>query len=1017
MQVKPENIPSMIRRCGIPLTFMTTALFVVSLLSLSTRAQAAGWRMATDGLENDILDRLSERHPDITSAQDLENLIVEIGRRHQMKRIDAKLEGGVWVIYAEKAEIVSELEIEIISAQLKANILNSTQTFIGQVDTSSTGDQIKSIALKYMKKRGYPEATASVKRSLSGSNVSYSLKINEESPSVIEKFELGFRMPGDVSFSSKPGEICDEEQIVTSITKMETDVRARGYNQVKMELANITYDQTADLCKVYISGILGQKVRYEVIDVNKRFLIDDLFGDEELTGVDPTIISPDAMSAELARRYRNKGFSDVTVKGPDVQKSGDDEFVYVFTVDPGKQYFLQSIDFEGNTIFKEEELLEAMGMERGSKPINYEEIQAGVSGVRGKYQQSGYWEARIRDPGIGQKDRESGTVRLTIQIQEGLQRLLSTVTINGNKFISTEDIKEMIKLVEGDPLDRTLLVDIQQKITSTYISHGFLYADVTVEIKPTEAKRAIVIDLILNIREGPRVKIGDITIVGLTRTQEKVVRRELLFETGDWYSPEKRDRSRQILTRLGLFRSVQIVPADRQAIQNKEKVIDIIVDTREGKAGNVAFGPGWSLAKGWNYGAEASYNNFGGVGRQASLRAAISEEKDQEAIGTKTLVGRRIGTGYIEPYILDYPFDVHVNASQKAEWGADLWELSYGGEIALVHKINSSLFLDSRVSTFYGQKVAKTEGSVAKEADQLASDVRIGSTGIRYTIDDRNNLKFPSSGYTVDTELAWARYELGGDLRYFRWDVSTGFFQGITDNLVFAIGLNLTSYEGVQRKGDRLGILPPSERLFSGGAETVRGYRTRSLGPIVRSPKAVTKQLDANGNTATDCDVTFEDSFLDGTRRTNIKTELRHMLTDSLALTGFVDNGTVFLSRDQSKKFAKAYDAPVDLNADGLHPECENTLMYRSIEDNIGYEYHELYSNPDLLWTQHYFSYGASVNFLTAIGSINLAYGLPWREPKTQKCNEDDAQCNPRGKGGAHWLQRGEFHLNVGARF
>ncbi len=1007
----------MIRRCGTPLTFIMTALFVASLVSLSPRAHAVGWRMATGGLANEILDRLSERHPDIESAQDLENLIVEIGRRHQMKRIDAKLEDGVWVIYAEKAEIIADLDIEIISAQLKANIHNSTQSFIGQVDTSSTGDQIKSIALKYMKKRGYPEATASVKRSLTGNKISYTLKINEESPSVIEKFELGFRMPSDVTFSSKPGEICDEEPIVTSIAKLETDVRTRGYNQVKMELANITYDQTADLCKVYISGILGQKVRYQVLDVNKRFLIDDLFGDEELTGVDPTIISPDAMSAELARRYRNKGFSDVTVKGPDVQKSGDDEFVYVFTVDPGKQYFLQSIGFEGNTLFKEEDLLEAMGMERNSKPINYEEIQAGVNGIRGKYQQAGYWEARIRDPGIGQKDRESGTVRLAIQIQEGLQRLLSSVTINGNKFISTDEIKELVQLVEGDPLDRTLLVDIQQKITSTYISHGFLYADVTVEIKPTEAKRAVIIDLVLNIREGPRVKIGDVTIVGLTRTQEKVVRRELLFKTGDWYSPEKRDRSRQVLTRLGLFRSVQIVPADRQAMQNKEKVIDIIVDTREGKAGNVAFGPGWSLAKGWNYGAEAAYNNFDGVGRQASLRAAISEEQDQEAIGTKTLMGRRIGTGYIEPYILDYPFDVHVNASQKAEWGADLWELSYGGEIALVHKFRNSPFLESRISTFYGQKIAKTEGSVAKEADQLASDVRIGSTGIRYTIDDRNNLKFPTSGYTIDTELAWARYELGGDLRYFRWDISTGFFQGITDTLVFAIGLNLTSYEGVQRKGDGIGILPPSERLFSGGAETVRGYRTRSLGPIVRSPKAGSKGTVINGQTTKVCDITYVDSFLDGTRRTNIKTELRHMMTDSLALTGFVDNGTVFLSRDQFKKFASAYETPVDLNADGQHPECEGIPVRRSIEDNIGYEYHELYEEPGRLWAQHYYSYGASVNFLTAIGSINLAYGLPWREPKTEKCSDDAADCNPRGKRSGHWLQRGEFHLNVGARF
>lgn len=1006
----------MVQTNGTSKTLLAVTILLGSLLWAS-HLSAAVWRMNGGNLANEILDRLMERHPEINNAQDLENLLVEIGRRHQMKKLEARFENGVWVIHAERAEIITEIEIEIISAQLKVNIYNAVQTYIGQVDSTESGNRIREIALKHLKRRGYPEANISVTRTPTGNNIDYVIKINEGSPSVIEKIELGFRMPVDIILGSRPGEICDEDQIIASISKLETDVRERGYNQVKMDLATISYDQESDACKVYISGILGQKVKYEVIDVNKRFLIDDLFGDEELTGVDPTIISPDAMLAELARRYRNKGFSDVVIKGPEVRKSGDDEFIYVFTVDPGKQYFLQSIQFEGNTIFTEEELLKAMGMERGSKPVNYEEIQSGVNGIRGSYQKSGYWEAKIRDPGIGQKDKESGTVRLTIQIQEGLPRLLSLISITGNKFLSIDDIKDMINLEEGEALDRTKLVDIQQAIKSRYISLGFLYADVTVEIKPTEAKRAIVIDLILNIKEGPRVRIGDITIVGLARTEEKVIRRELQFERGEWYNQEKINASRQAVTRLGLFRSVQIGPADRNAIQNHEKDIDLLVDAREGKAGSVSFGPGWSLAKGWNYGAEAAYNNFGGVGRQASIRGAISEEKDQEAIGSKTLVGRRIGTGYIEPYIFDYPFDVHVNANQKAEWGADLWEISYGGETALVHRFRNSPFLQSRISAFYGQKVAKTEGSVEKEADQLASDVRIGSTGLRYSIDNRNNLKFPTAGFSLDTEFAWARYGLGGDLRYFRWDIATGYFFGITDTWVFAIGLNLTSYEGVQRKGDRIGILPPSERLFSGGAETVRGFRTRSLGPVVRSPKGGSKDAMVNGQVTKVCDISYEISNLDGTRRTNIKTELRHMVNDSIAVTGFVDNGTVFLSKDQFKKFSNAYETPVDLNADGKNPECEGIPVRRTIEDNIGYEYNELTDEPGLLWAQHYYSYGTSVNFLTAIGSINLAYGLPWREPKTEKCADDSSQCNARGKQGGHWLRRGEFHLNVGARF
>src|SRR5690606_11795229 len=133
---------------------------------------------------------------------------------------------------------------------------------------------------------------------------------------------------------------------------------------------------------------------------------------------------------------------------------------------------------------------------------------------------------------------------------------------------------------------------------------------------------------------------------------------------------------------------------------------------------------------------------------------------------------------------------------------------------------------------------------------------------------------------------------------------------------------------------------------------------------------------------------TFEESNLNGTLRTFIKTELRHMFTEQIALTGFMDSGTVFLSREQKKKFDEAYSNPVTLCA-GTDAQTE---AYRTIENNIEYNYSELKDSPRQLWDRHYFSYGASVNFLTAIGSINLAYGLPWREPKTDACVDDKSQ-------------------------
>ncbi len=994
-----------------PLKVLIAAVAVLFTL-VAGPAFAAGWRVEGNLAPQSLIDRLAERHPDIRNAQDLEDLLRDFGRRQRMLRLDAAFESGVWVLRGQLATVITDVEIEMVTRLLRNPLYVSVQNYIGQVDSAEARTRVVQDLRRYLKRRGYPEARVKLSAEKSSEGVEYVARINEGNPCVIGRIELGFKLPPKAQLTLNPGDICDVEEIDNAINLLEAELRDRGYNQLKIELADMRYDSVNDLATIVISGVLGQKVRYEIVDNSKLFLIDDLFADEELTKVDPTIVGPDAMKAELERRYKNRGFADVTIKGPEVKKTSEDEFVYVYYVDPGKQYILKSVQFEGVTLFKQEELLDTMGFSslwQTSRPLNNEELQEGLTSLRGRYQQAGYWEAKVRDP-IIQRDRETGTVRLTIQVEEGLPRQLGKVIVKGAKSITDAEIAAMILTGTGEPLDRAKLVDFQQAVRTAFISKGYLYADVQIELKAAEVKRTLVVDVIVTVNEGTRVKVGDLTIVGLARTHEKVVRRELLFERGDWYDPEKINLSRQALTRLGLFRSVQISPSDRNAVNAKEPEIDFVVDVREGKAGNVSFGPGWSFVKGWNYGAEASYSNIGGVGRQASIRGGISEERDQYAIGDKTLVGRKIGTGYVEPYILDLPIDMSITANQKAEWGGALWELSYGGEVALIHKLHSFL-PGSSVSVFYGQEVAKTEGSSDIVDDQLASDVRIGSTGIRFNMDERDNLKFPTSGYTLDSEFTWARYGLGGDLRYFRWDFGTSKYFGFTDNVVLALGLNLTSYDGIERKGDNLGVLPPQKRLSSGGAETVRGYSPRTLGPLVRKPTF-------KGDAATgDCGISYSTDPLDGTSRTTIKTELRYRLNETMAVATFVDNGNTFLSKDQMDKFQQAYDEPVTYKSDATANPCDDRQAQRSVEGNIGYDYKELAKNPGYIWSRHYYSYGLSYSLLTALGSVNVAYGWPWREPETEHCSEDSEYCYARGKQSGPWLKRGELHLNVGARF
>ena len=232
---------------------------------------------------------------------------------------------------------------------------------------------------------------------------------------------------------------------------------------------------------------------------------------------------------------------------------------------------------------------------------------------------------------------------------------------------------------------------------------------------------------------------------------------------------------------------------------------------------------------------------------------------------------------------------------------------------------------------------------------------------------------------------------------------------------MFAIGLEVTSYENVERASaaNTQNILPPSERLFSGGRDSVRGYAPRELGPIVRSP--VFKIDEGTDEPGWDC--TYRSSKLGGSKRTLLQMELRYRLLENIALASFVDSGNTFFSQGEMREFAAAYADSLDPGLQQATDPCFGINPARSVEDNVGYTYAELLQKPGYFFSRHYLSYGLSVNWLTPIGSVNIAYGLPWREPKTERCNNNSDLCFPRTDKNKWWFWRGELHINVGTRF
>jgi outer membrane protein assembly factor BamA len=335
------------------------------------------------------------------------------------------------------------------------------------------------------------------------------------------------------------------------------------------------------------------------------------------------------------------------------------------------------------------------------------------------------------------------------------------------------------------------------------------------------------------------------------------------------------------------------------------------------------------------------------------------------------------------------PVNGTLSFSHKAS-ANDFWIISNTTESALTHTFNGYLWLPlSTISLFYGQKLNEEIGTTAQEINLITSgNVRIGRAGLRFNVDRRNDLAWPTGGYSLNTEVSAARFFMGGDLRYDQWRATLNTYHRFLWSSVLALQGSMASIDKIDRDSDlKEDILPFSERLWSGGAESVRGYPERGLGPrVAYHPRAKAGEGSVGR---------IERAVFGGSRSILMKAEARkQIVSETLGLTLFGDLGNTFVSAREEAQIASIY---------------QQDERGAKLEDNVAWEFGDALTDPSLLWKNNYASVGMALAYLTPLGSINLAYGLPWKEPEgvvTHRYHESD-----------YWILTGMFHLNMGATF
>jgi outer membrane protein insertion porin family len=552
-------------------------------------------------------------------------------------------------------------------------------------------------------------------------------------------------------------------------------------------------------------------------------------------------------AAEKIRlKYQDAGFYDAVVVPVINELKGGDRNV-VFYIEEGQKVKIADIIFTGNKALTTKEIKDALKTQEywffsflgRSGALRTEELREDLETIKNLYYNKGYIQVQVDEPVIDPKQytfREcyfwgpektftrKNELVIRINIKEGEQFRIGSVTFKGNQIISTEDLEKETKLKKGDIFSRDVLRQDVNKIIDRYDGLARPFANVVPLFDIDQNKKTVAITI--DIQEGGEVRIGRIDIAGNSKTRDKVIRREMRLAEGDLYSKKALKRSYERLNNLNFFETVEIVPQRRQL----EPIMDLDVKVKEKLTGTLSVGGGYSSVDKLVGIAEITQGNLGGRGQLLKLKLQWG------AAGTRNLYV----LSFMEPYLFDKPIwgkiDLY-NQTQQYD-GYDLKTngvgLSAGRSFGEYVSTSLRYSLDSSLVTNITLTAPFT---IQRQLDSYGD--RITTSALTWSLarDSRDFYLDPKTGSKNSVYVEYAGGPLGGDPNFVKTlGDSAWYFPLFWDTVFMARG----RYGFVETLIDK--PVPVGERFYVGGPTTVRGFRYGTAGPV-------DSQLNALGGT------------------------------------------------------------------------------------------------------------------------------------------------------------------------
>lgn len=559
------------------------------------------------------------------------------------------------------------------------------------------------------------------------------------------------------------------------------------------------------------------------------FVGNSIFSDEKLARESKLKPSGPLSDAEIleARRnletyYQGYGYPDVLVTHRTQATGQDGVEDLIFVIDEGMKNEVRHIRFEGNTTFTDLELRKEMETkEKGwfswltkSGRFEGDQLDTDLDAVLDYYRTRGF--LRASSPGIQRVPVKGGRVDLVIPINEGERYTVNGIGFGRMSVFKPEDFQASMTLNGGDPYNSTKMREDITMIRSFYGSRGYADADVRADIRDAGPNR---VNITYQVTEGTRFRVGRVNIQGNTKTQDKVIRREVPLQPGDWFNSVELETTKARLDGLRYFSEVQAT-----GVPGGSGYRDVNILVEERKTGNVAVGAGFSSIDsivGFLTLEQENFDlfnpwNFTGGGQRFSSSLRLGTERTEFSVSL------------VEPWFMDRKLALGTELFfRESTYFSDFYEQSNAGAAVFLRRPLtelSSLKLEYRLENV-GIDVENNTPPTSL-INQEDGDYLRSALTLNYLYDSRDDAILPRNGERIDIGLTLAGGVIGGDVDTVTLSAQGQKYWNLRWDTILSVSGELAFVDSVGS-----GEPPIFERMFLGGGRTLRGFEFRDVGP------------------------------------------------------------------------------------------------------------------------------------------------------------------------------------------